>query len=214
MVLVWLAVLGFFLFKKLGDPGHSSGVGHLILAPIVLFVYVTGYFGFKQTTIFSDVVFRTSESKTFDNSEIGDSTESFQKVEPEVPAKYRKSGLSENDASQTLIRLLAYMEGNKPFLDDKLNLPNVAADLGISSNHLSQVINDQRKQNFFDFVNSFRVEEVKQKIVDPKNDAFSLLAIGLDCGFGSKSSFNRIFKKFTGQTPSQYKKEIEKKGLQ
>jgi len=58
-----------------------------------------------------------------------------------------------------------------------------------------------------DFVNSYRVEEFKARAVDPANSNFSILAIALDAGFNSKSSFNQAFKKFTGKTPSQYMSE-------
>jgi AraC-like DNA-binding protein len=75
---------------------------------------------------------------------------------------------------------------------------------------LSQIINEYYQQNFFDFVNSYRIEAVKSKLQKPDYDAYSLLAIAYECGFGSKSSFNRIFKNITGQTPTQYKKNLQK----
>ncbi len=196
MSLVWFAVLGFIVGPDLAGKSDSMGLGHLVLAPISLFVYATGYFGFRQTTIFSDVAVIPTEP------------ESASAPESEVVAKYQKSGLTDNDAARTLARLLKYMTDERPYLEADLTLPQVAAAMFVSVNHLSQVINDLREQNFFDFVNSFRVEAVKDKLGDPQNDAFSLLAIGLDCGFGSKSSFNRIFKSLTGITPSQYKKSL------
>jgi len=80
----------------------------------------------------------------------------------------------------------------------------VATALQISTNHLSQVINENLDKNFFDFVNGYRVEMVKQKMKDPSNKNYTLLSLAYDCGFNSKSSFNAIFKKYTGSTPSQY----------
>jgi AraC-like DNA-binding protein len=67
------------------------------------------------------------------------------------------------------------------------------------------VINEHFKLNFFDFVNQYRVEAFKERIVNPKYGNFSLLGVAFECGFNSKSAFNRIFKKSTGLTPSQYK---------
>lgn len=196
MSLVWFAVLVFLVGPTLFGNSDSVGLGHLVMAPISLFVYATGYFGFRQTTIFSDMAVLPTEP------------EPIQPSEPEVVTKYKKSGLKENEATLTLSRLLKYMADKHPYLEADLTLPQVAMALSVSVNHLSQVINDLLEQNFFDFVNSFRVAAVKEKLQDSHNDAFSLLAIGLDCGFGSKSSFNRIFKSVTGETPSQYKKSL------
>ena len=94
------------------------------------------------------------------------------------------------------------MENEKPYLDPKLTLSKLASMLGISSNHLSQVINQYEKVNFCDFVNKYRIEEFK--IQTKKNPHFNILALALEAGFNSKSAFNHIFKKHTGKTPSQY----------
>ena len=93
-----------------------------------------------------------------------------------------------------------------PYIDGKLSLKQVAQKMEISTNYLSQVINENLKKNFFDFVNEYRVNLVKQKMKDPTNSQYTLLALAYDCGFNSKSSFNVIFKKNTGLTPSQYLK--------
>ena len=98
------------------------------------------------------------------------------------------------------------MEMSKPYLNPDLTLHQLAAELGISSHLLSQVINDHLKLNFFDFVNQYRVKTFKERIVSPHYSAFSVLGIAFDCGFNSKSAFNRIFKKNTGLTPSQFRK--------
>ena len=90
----------------------------------------------------------------------------------------------------------------KVYLNPKLTLAELANTLNTSANNLSQVINQYEKVNFFDFVNTFRIEEFKQQA--KKNPHFSILALALEAGFNSKSSFNSLFKKHTGQTPSQF----------
>ena len=100
--------------------------------------------------------------------------------------------------------LIDYMQSEKPFLRTKLSINDLAEDLGIPSHHLSQVINERLNQNFYDFINSYRIEELKVKLKDPHNKHLTMLGIAFDCGFNSKASFNRIFKKHTGQTPSEY----------
>ena len=204
---VWLIVIVVFVYMKFLGSSESHNVGHLIFVAITLFVYSIGYFGFRQTTIFSNVNGSIAEQtiiKSQINNEISHTIESVN----ESFDKYQKSSLRKDQALEILEQLVKYMETEKPYLDDQLTMPLVAAKSGISVNHLSQIINEYRKENFFDFVNSYRVEEVKQKLLNPKNDAFTLLAIAFECGFGSKSAFNRIFKKSTGQTPTQYIKSL------
>ena len=87
------------------------------------------------------------------------------------------------------------MEKEIPYTDGKLSLKQVATNLNISTNHLSQVINENLNKNFFDFVNEYRVNLIKEKMKDPNHKQFTLLALAFDCGFNSKSSFNVIFKK-------------------
>lgn len=82
----------------------------------------------------------------------------------------------------------------------------MALKIDISTNHLSQIINQNLDMNFYDFVNSYRIKEAKERIIDTKFDNLSFLGIGLEVGFNSKTSFNKYFKKFTGTTPSLYKK--------
>ena len=101
---------------------------------------------------------------------------------------------------------MEYMMFEKPFLRTKLSINDLAEELDIPSHHISQVINERLNQNYFDFINSYRIEELKVKLKDPRNKHLTMLGIAFDCGFNSKASLNRIFKKHTGQTPSEYLK--------
>ena len=83
---------------------------------------------------------------------------------------------------------------------------DLAEKLGMNRGELSEVINVGAEKNFNDFVNHYRVEEVKRKLQQGEGEKYSLLAIALDCGFNSKATFNRVFKKLTGQSPSDYQK--------
>ena len=100
------------------------------------------------------------------------------------------------------------MEAEKPYLDADISLPELANKLEIPSHHLSRVINEQLGTNFFDFINQYRIEEVKARINNPEFDKLSLLGIAFDSGFNTKSAFNRVFKKMTGLTPSEYRRQI------
>jgi YesN/AraC family two-component response regulator len=100
------------------------------------------------------------------------------------------------------------MEQEKPYINSDLTLTQLAEMLSISPHNLSEILNTQINQNFFDFVNQYRVEEVKKALTDPGNQHLTVLAIGFDAGFNSKTSFNTIFKKYTNMTPSEFRKHF------
>ncbi len=122
------------------------------------------------------------------------------------PIKYEKTALDAAAAQQTLARLLHYVEQEKPFRQNDLSLPVLAAQVATAPHHLSQVINQYCGQNFFDFINTYRIQEIQQKLTAPQYDHLKIEAIALESGFNSKSAFNAAFKKMTRQTPSQYRK--------
>jgi AraC-like DNA-binding protein len=105
-------------------------------------------------------------------------------------------------------RLTELMIRDKVYLDQDLNLKSLAEQLDISSGYLSQIINQYEKKNFFDYINSHRVDAIKAKIGDDQYSHMNLLGIAYDSGFKSKSTFNLAFKKLTGLTPSAYKKSL------
>ena len=198
--LAWIQYLiyGYLLFTILGmilvfgattfgwfSIDSIFGVVGGVLGLLITF---TGFWGLRQTAIFSDLPI--SEDKKG-------------KVQA---ASYQKSGLSEERAKGLAHKLLEHMEKEQVFLEEDLTLPALAQKLGISASHLSQVINQQFGQNFFDFVNSYRIKEAQKRLRDPQYGHYSVLGIALDCGFSSKSSFNRSFKKIVGMTPTQYRK--------
>lgn len=97
------------------------------------------------------------------------------------------------------------MQRDKPYLDPSLTIKDLANQAKIPDYRLSQLINDHFEKNFFEFVNTYRIEEAKQRLQDPGYENFTILAIANDVGFNSKSSFNTAFKRFTQKTPSAYR---------
>jgi len=97
-------------------------------------------------------------------------------------------------------------KSNKIYRDNTLNRERVANNLGISAGYLSQIINEITGENFTTYVNKYRVEAVKEMILDSEFKNYSLLSIGLESGFPSKSTFYKAFKKVTGMTPNSYRK--------
>ncbi len=119
--------------------------------------------------------------------------------------KYSKSNIGRSDMDLLLSKLNILLQKEKVFLNENLNLTDLAQQLDISPNILSQVINEGMNKTFNDLINEHRVEFVKQKLSDPKEDHKKILALAFESGFQSKASFNRIFKKQTGMTPVQFK---------
>lgn len=168
-------------------PVFSFMIGDsLIYGGVVIAIFFIGYYGIKQKAIYP-------EEGIFNVSKKG---------------KYQRSGLVITENDPTLKRLLSVMETEKLYRNNRLSLQDLAERLGLTENKTSQLINEGLGKNFYDFVNEYRVKEVKLMIRKGEHDHLSLLGIALDCGFNSKSSFNSIFKQHTGQTPSEYKKSI------
>ncbi|WKN45511.1 helix-turn-helix domain-containing protein [Tunicatimonas pelagia] len=103
-------------------------------------------------------------------------------------------------------KLVRLCESDQIYRDPSLDREKVAEMLGISSGYVSQLVNSITKDNFINYINRYRVEDVKTLIVDKEFDNYSLLAIGLECGFSSKTTFYNSFKKITGMTPNAYRK--------
>lgn len=122
----------------------------------------------------------------------------------------KKRALRENlyapeDLSRETQRLRQYLASQKPYLNPELRLSELADALGLKSYQLTEIINRGEGKNFYELVNSFRVEEFKRRAADPAHSHLSLLGLAMDSGFNSKSVFNETFRKMTGQTPSEYR---------
>jgi AraC-like DNA-binding protein len=129
------------------------------------------------------------------------------------PKKYEKSGLPPEISERYVRKLLRFMDTDKPYTDSELTLSKLAEKLSIPAQHLSRVINERLHQNFVDFINTYRVEEAKRRLVDPLKKHYSILAIAEEAGFNSKSSFNHVFKKHANLTPSEFRK-ADRQGLE
>ncbi|WP_345058535.1 helix-turn-helix domain-containing protein [Hymenobacter glaciei] len=121
---------------------------------------------------------------------------------PAVPRPPRAPGSLNLPATQATVA--GYMRQHKPYLNPSLTIHELATGLQLPPHVLSKVINEGFGQNFFDFVNAYRVDEFKQVMAAPQARQYTLLALALEVGFNSKTAFNRAFKKQTDQTPREY----------
>ena len=102
--------------------------------------------------------------------------------------------------------LLALLRDRKVYANVELTLENLAHQLNISSGYLSRIIKEKEDKNFYEFINHFRLEAVKSMLLDEAYSNYSIMGIATECGFQSKSTFNKAFKKSTGETPSAFQK--------
>ncbi|MFT6957305.1 MAG: AraC-like DNA-binding protein [Halieaceae bacterium] len=121
--------------------------------------------------------------------------------------RYAKSGLSAAGLYAVTGRLSVVMEEERMFMDPQLSLPQLAERLSCSVNHLSQAINEGHGVSFFDYINRYRVLEATSILKQKTGSASSILDVALAVGFNSTSTFYAAFKKTTGQTPAQFRRE-------
>ena len=138
--------------------------------------------------------------------------EAASKVHFEKPSAekkgYQTSPLKAEDKELYLQKLKTVMDESKPYLNPELSPTDLEALSQVKAYYISQVLSEVLNCNFYEFVNAYRVEEFKKLLAAGEDADKTLLALGLEAGFNSKSSFNRVFKQFTGLTPSQYKKSL------
>jgi len=188
--IVWL---GFMTFEVVGSDflGMFSGQMGFRLAFLFMIgsIFLQGYFGLRRGVAFVNLP--------------------HTEVPEEEPAKYPGSSLSAGRVQELSRQLTRFVEQEKPYLEPKITIGDLALRMGWPVNDLSRVINEGLGQSFYDFINSYRVAEFKELLIDPDNHQFTLLSLAYEAGFNSKSTFNAIFKKFTGMTPSEYARSLQ-----
>lgn len=149
---------------------------YLIAAAMVVFIYYIGYLGF-------------SNSKLMEGLKPGD--------------KYKSTTLTDGAGVHIYRKLLDHLQNEKPYLRPELRLNNLAEQLGVTPHQLSQVINERAKMNFAELVNSYRIEEAKELILQGEK----VIDVAFTVGFNNKTSFYEAFRKVTSQTPNEFRKQ-------
>jgi AraC-like DNA-binding protein len=198
---IWLLAIAVDIASTLPIPvwAHRDD---LVSFAIALLVYAIGYMGLRQPEIFrydGPAAPLPSESDPA-LATLAD------RADIEAPAeRYERSGLRDAEADALKESLIALMAREHPYRDPDLTLPDLAERLGTTAHKLSEVLNAELSQTFYDFVNSYRVEDVRRRLAKSDSRNQNLLTLAMDAGFASKSTFNQVFKKQTGQTPSAYR---------
>ena len=150
------------------------------------------------------VIFKRSWQYSTDDQQLLQSVvPQVQELSPSDNKKYAKSSLDENTRKRVLNKIIVQFEAEKIYRKSSLKLQHLCDATGESAHYVSQVINQDLNMSFFDLVNHHRIEEAKVRL--KQEEKASVLDIALDVGFNSKSTFNKVFKTSTGQTPTGYR---------
>jgi AraC-like DNA-binding protein len=158
--------------------GLSAKTSDVIIAlGLSIFIYFIGYLGLRMSKLLNGIKVDTS--------------------------KYKSTTLTRKFAKEMFNKLTQHITTKKVYTDNNLKLPDLAEQMSLTPHQLSQIINEQTGQNFSEFINSYRINEALNLIHD--FDRMNQLAY--EVGFNNRTTFNKIFKKTTGKTPTEYKRE-------
>ncbi len=205
MVAFWVMLVFFYYFFFSAGVDAAAQNERVFL---VMYLYGLGaipYLGtmsllqrriYSQKTSIEDIApVEIQESETL--SETGPNT---------AERKYKHSALNSEMSARIVNRLEEVMEDEKPYLNSNLTLLDLAKTVSTTPNYLSQVINEQLQMNFFDYVNSYRLEKAKELLIDPLPHTPTILDVAMESAFNSKSAFYNAFRKKMGITPAEFKK--------
>ncbi|HEX7902766.1 MAG TPA: helix-turn-helix domain-containing protein [Chitinophagaceae bacterium] len=184
---------------------YPEYVSSLLLLNMVIatpYIYGATYKGILQPSIWQT---QPGVNKELIEEEIHQAEEiETTKTDPEKP-RSTKTGLSESRIEYLVKGIYALMEQEKIYQETELTLQQLAGKLQVPTYQVSQTLREGMKKNFYDLVNSYRVEEAKRLLLDPGNNNYTILSVGFEAGFNSKTTFNTVFKKFTGLTPTEFR---------
>ena len=195
--LTWmLYVVGAFFVMWMIDLTNFTLI-NLNLSNLTLRLNLT-FFSLAINFVFAILIFY----KALQHPEIFAGT-----AETEKQQKYEQSRLTEEEKFEYLNKLKEYFKEDKPYLNPEITIAEVSHRMNVSVRYLSQVINESLGKNFYDFINSYRIEEAKRQLITEADSKKTVLEVLYDSGFNSKSAFNSAFKKHTGFTPTEFRKQ-------
>lgn len=200
--LVLVLVIISFNLLTLKYPQYYSVWVLIIGALVTIYVYLATIKGISQATLWQ---IHPGDKK----EKIEKAMEEAEKIEAvqsaDEKAKQSKAGLSNARIDEIVSKIIAVMENEKLHGEPEFTLQQLSQKIQIPSYQVSQAINEGLKKNFYELVNGYRVEEAKRLLADERNKNNTILSVGFEAGFNSKTTFNTVFKKFTGLTPTEYR---------
>jgi AraC-like DNA-binding protein len=165
------------------------------------YMYVATIKGISQSTLWQT---QPGIKKEVLEEELREAEET-EKIKSGASVRPAKTGLNSGRIEEIARRITHLMENEKLYQETELTVQQLASKLELPTYQVSQAINEGLKRNFYELVNAYRVEEAKQLLLDPNNRNYTILSVGFEAGFNSKTTFNTIFKKFTGLTPTEFR---------
>ncbi|MEZ4810481.1 MAG: AraC family transcriptional regulator [Allomuricauda sp.] len=195
-----------FYILILGFPDKFGLFIAINLALVTPYIYGATYKGMSQPTLWQ---LKSGQDKDIVLEEIHE-LEQATGLEMEKEQKEQRQLLPPEKLNEIASQIIEKMEEDKLYLQSELTLKDLADEIKIPSYQVTLAINEAMKKNFYDLVNGYRVEEAKSLLTDSKSGHIKILAIGYDSGFNSKTTFNTVFKKITGFTPTDFKERHRK----
>ena len=198
--LVFVLITIFFYLMILRYPENFDLWILSIGAAMTIYIYLAAFKGIGQVTLWQLMPSENKETLEAAIEQAGHLEE-----EPDQDKNKRKAGLSEARIGEIVSRIITVVEQEKLYQETELTLQQLADRLELPPYLLSQAINDGLKKNFYDLINNYRVEEAKRLLLNESTQQYTILSVGFEAGFNSKTTFNTVFKKFTGLTPTAYR---------
>lgn len=206
LVVAFIIFIGYFGIRQVGIFTHNNGDGQPKDAGIYKSRW-SAYLQLNENTSPPVTTFQTTIATGEEIVQPAAITNAGNNAEISIDKrKYSKSGLTAEAANNLHLELTRLMDEERLYLESELTLTDLAKRLNTHPNYLSQVINEKEQKKLYDYINSLRIAFFKALITKPENQQYTILSLAYECGFNSKSSFNRYFKKATGESPSEYLK--------
>lgn len=164
---------------------------------LLLTLFYLSYFGVRDRTLYEFAEKRVESLE-------GQGVNPF--VNPTPPTKYQSSSLAGTEMDSLYAQVLKLLEEDEIYQIPQLQIQDLADRLGVTTHRISQTINSKAGKSFYDLINGYRVAHLKRLLLAPEYSSFTILGLGLESGFNSKASLNRIFKQHTGVSPSEFQR--------
>lgn len=175
-------------------PQHFTLLYLVTMAVATPYIYITTYKGITHSSLW------------LKHAETGQTKAAVQPAQPpSFKLKPHRQEPANPKLDEIVHKIKTVMEEEKLYQEPELTLQHIADKLQFPTYQVSQAINDGLKKSFYELVNGYRVDKAKLLLLNPKNRNYTILSVGFEAGFNSKTTFNTVFKKFTGQTPTQFR---------
>jgi len=191
-ILLWLIATSGYVYNTFSIEQKPLLFDSYVVGFLAIYLFALTYVAITRTDIFTKYEKKVTPTK-------------LEEIEPEIATELEIEPSIEN-YSQELNNLKQLVEDKELYLDPLLSINKLSEITRIPQYKISKILNNQLDQSFYDFINGYRIEAVKTQMDNGAAGELSILGIAMDCGFNSKASFNRVFKKREGITPSQYLK--------